>query len=82
MSLAPTRLLPNGDVSYPGRSITVTRRFSTRRRIRNTGGGTWTAGPTVPGGYVSDDAAGVVLPDGQFLFSADQPNYTFSDPHL
>ena len=41
----------------------------------NTGGGTWTAGPVIPGGYVSDDAPGVLLPNGQFIFTADQPDY-------
>ena len=72
--LGPNGLLPNGDViQIGGNGNTAIFDPSTDT---NTGGGTWTAGPVIPGGYVSDDAPGIVLPDGQFIFTADQPNYT------
>ncbi len=67
------RLLPNGDVIQVGDNGNTA--IFNPSTDTNTGGGTWTAGPAVPGGYVSDDAPGVLLPDGQFLFTADQPGY-------
>ncbi len=72
--LGPNALLPNGEVlQIGGNSNTALFNPATDT---NTGGGTWTAGPVIPGGYVSDDAPGVLLPDGQFLFTADLPSYT------
>jgi hypothetical protein len=71
--LGPNALLPNGDVfQVGGNSNTALFNPSTDT---NSGGGTWRAGPVIPGGYVSDDAPGVLLPNGQFLFTADHPGY-------
>ena len=36
-----------------------------------TGTGSWVAGPIIPNGKVTDDAPGVVLPNGRVLFAAD-----------
>ncbi len=71
--LGPNGLLPNGDVIQVGDNGNTA--IFNPSSDTTSGGGTWTAGPVVPGGYVSDDAAGVVLPDGQFIFTADKPNY-------
>ena len=35
----------------------------------------WTAGPVIPDGLVTDDAPAAVLPDGDVLFTADTPLY-------
>jgi hypothetical protein len=71
--LGPNDLLPNGDViQIGGNSNTAIFNPSTDT---NSGGGTWTAGPVIPDGYVSDDAPGIVLPNGQFIFTADRPDY-------
>ena len=77
--LGPSALLPNGKVIYIGAAqitngLANTAIFDPTGET-NTGGGTWTAGPTIPGGYVADDAAGVLLPNGQFIFTADQPGF-------
>ena len=72
--LGPNALLPNGDVIQIGGNGNTAIFDPSTDTI--SGGGTWSAGPVMPGGYVADDAPGVLLPNGQFLFTADQPSYT------
>jgi hypothetical protein len=80
--MGPTALLPNGDVIFIGAAQIASAGGDAETAIfnpttdTNNGGGTWSAGPVVPGGYVADDAAGVLLPNGQFIFTADKPNFT------
>ena len=71
--LGPNALLPNGEVfQVGGNNNTALFNPSTDT---NNGGGTWSAGPVIPGGFVSDDAPGILLPNGQFIFTADRPDY-------
>ncbi len=72
--LGPNAVLPNGKVIQLGGNGNSA--IFDPSTDTNTGGGTWTAGPTLPGGYVCDDAPGVLLPNGQFVFTADLPSYT------
>ena len=72
--LGPATLLPNGDVFQVGANNGNTAIFNPSTDT-DTGGGVWTAGPQIPDDYISDDAPGVLLPDGQFLFTADPGNY-------
>ncbi len=77
--LGPNALLPNGEVfQVGGNNNTALFNPSTDT---NNGGGTWSAGPVIPGGYVSDDAPGVLLPNGQFIFTAD-PGFYNAPTHV
>jgi Galactose oxidase, central domain len=78
----PTALLPNGKAIYIGAAEVASNGNNAETAIfdpstdSNTGGGTWTQGPSIPGGYVADDAPGVLLPNGQFIFTAGRPGST------
>jgi len=82
--LGPAVLLPNGKVIQIGANNDPTNGSGGGSDTAifdptgetTTGGGTWTQGPTIPGGYVADDSAGVLLPNGQFLFTADTGGFT------
>jgi len=65
--LGPNILLPNGNVFQVGGNGNTA--------LYNPSTNTWTAGPVVPGGFESDDAPGVLLPNGNFLFTADVQLY-------
>jgi hypothetical protein len=65
--MGPGLLLPDGRVfQVGGNGNTALYTPSTN---------TWVAGPGLPGGYASDDAPGVILPNGHVIFTADQPLY-------
>jgi len=65
--LGPNALLPNGDVFQVG--------GNNNTALYNPTTNIWTKGPVIPGGLESDDAPGVLLPNGQFLFTADTQLY-------
>ena len=81
------RLLPNGKAIYIGAAEVASNGNNAETAIfdpstdSNTGGGTWTQGPSIPGGYVADNAPGVLLPNGQFIFTADRPGF-FGPTHV
>ena len=60
----PTPLLPNGKAIYIGAAEVASNGNNAETAIfdpstdSNIGGGTWTQGPSIPGGYVADNAAG------------------------
>jgi hypothetical protein len=63
--LGPAVLLPNGKVFQAG--------GNNNTAIYDPSTDTWATGPVMPGGLAADDSAGVLLPNGQFLFTADTP---------
>jgi subtilisin-like proprotein convertase family protein len=66
--LGPATLLPNGKVLQVG-AINHT-------ALYDPGTNSWTAGPDLPAGLGADDAPGVMLPNGHFLFTADTVQFT------
>jgi len=68
--LGPATLLPDGRLIQIGANE-LTALYSPATN-------TWSAGPLLPNGMGSDDAAGVMLPSGHFLFAADF--YLFNSP--
>jgi VCBS repeat-containing protein len=65
--LGPATLLPDGRVFQVG--------GNSNTALYNPGTNTWTAGPSLPAGMGSDDAPGVMLPNGHFLFTADTTKF-------
>ncbi|MDR3633479.1 MAG: Ig-like domain-containing protein, partial [Isosphaeraceae bacterium] len=63
--LGPAFLLPDGRVFYLGAT------GHTAYYTPSTD--SWTQGPDIPNGLGTDDAAGAELPDGNIIFTADQP---------
>ncbi len=68
--LGPGTQLPNGLVFQVGANENTA--------LYNPSTNSWTAGPTLPTGFGSDDSPGVMLPTGNFLFMADR--YLFNSP--
>jgi hypothetical protein len=63
--LGPGAVLPNGKVLQLG--------GNSNSALYDPATNSWTTGPVIPGGRACDDAPGVLLPNGQFLFAADTP---------
>jgi hypothetical protein len=63
--LGPGGVMPNGTVFLIGANGNTA--------IYDIAAGTWSQGPTVPGGYGADDAPGAVESNGDYLFTADKP---------
>jgi uncharacterized repeat protein (TIGR03803 family) len=66
--IGPALLLPDGRVFQVGA-------YQGNTALYTPSTNTWVAGPTIPGGYVADDAPGAILPDGNVIFTADAGNY-------
>jgi hypothetical protein len=62
VEMGPAALRPNGTVLAEG--------ASGNNAIYNTTKGTWSAGPTFPGGFLTADAPSAVLPNGDVLAAA------------
>lgn len=60
--MGPAVLRPNGTVFVVG--------GNGKTAIYNSSSGTWSAGPSIPGGLVAADAPGALLPDGHVLIMA------------
>jgi len=60
--MGPAVLRPNGNVFVVG--------GNGKTAIYNSSAGTWSVGPTIPGGLVAADAPGALLPDGHVLIMA------------
>ena len=65
--MGPCLRLPDGRVLFIG-STGATALYTESTN-------SWTAGPTMPGGYVADDAPGALMPNGHVIFVADQGGY-------
>ena len=63
--IGPAALLPDGRVFQVG--------ATNKTALYDPATNSWKAGPSLPAGMGADDAPGVVLPDGRFLFAADTP---------
>jgi hypothetical protein len=63
--LGPGALLPDGRVFLAG--------ATNHTALYNPATDTWASGPDMPSNLGADDAAGVMLPNGHFLFTADRP---------
>jgi Dockerin type I domain len=63
--LGPAAVLPNGKVFQVG--------GNSNTALYNPTTNTWATGPVIPGGHAADDAPGVLLPNGHFLFTGDTP---------
>jgi hypothetical protein len=63
--MGPATLLPDGRALFVG--------ATNHTALYNPSTNTWTAGPDMPTGLGADDAPGVMLPNGHFIFAADQP---------
>jgi len=80
--LGPALLMPNGPDGVPEVFQVGANGFKgsggnpTNTAIYNPATNSWSAGPTIPGGYTADDAPGAVLPDGNVIFAADAGSYT------
>lgn len=73
--MGPAGLLPDGRVIYIGADGTVGTNplLGAPTALYTPSTNTWTAGPQIPvAGAGSDDAPGAVLPNGHFIFTADQ----------
>jgi hypothetical protein len=64
--LGPALRLPDGRVFFLG--------ATGHTALYDPSTNTWAAGPDIPGGLVTDDAPGAVLPNGHVLFTADPPS--------
>ena len=73
--LGPATVLPNGKVIQIGGNE-KTAIYTPPASISQPG--SWVAGPTLPAGMGGDDAPGAMLPDGHFIFLADE--YLFNSP--
>ena len=62
VELGPSALRPNGTVVAEG--------ATGNNAVYNTTKGTWSAGPTFPGGFLTADAPSAVLPNGNVLTAA------------
>lgn len=63
--LGPASLLPDGRVIQIGANNNIV--------IYTPSTNTWVRGPSLPSGMGSDDAPGAMLPNGHFIFAADNP---------
>ena len=70
--LGPATMLPDGRVFQLGANGNTV--------IYTPSSNTWVQGPSVPGGYLADDAPGAMLPNGHFIFAADAPPGIFNAP--
>jgi hypothetical protein len=71
--IGPSVLLPDGRVF----SIGATGHTALYTPGANpTDPGSWTAGPTIPSGYVADDAPAAVMPNGHVLVVGDRGGYS------
>lgn len=68
--LGPAMVLPDGRVIQVGGNEQIA--------LYNPATNTWTSGPSLPSGMGADDAPGVILPNGHFVFLAD--SYLFNAP--
>lgn len=66
--IGPAMLLYSGQVFFIG--------ATGQTGLYNPQSNVWIQGPTIPGGFVADDAPAAELPDGNVIFAADQPGYT------